>query len=89
MVTENRRLAEVTEDAEPMGHPRYAQSGSIQLLSYQFVDKLRVRLSLRSFHHLAYEKRRNRLLASTVLLDLLGISGNYLIEDLFDSRGIA
>lgn len=48
-------------------------STSGQLLLKDLLDQLRIRLTARGFHHLTYKPSEGRLLAPTILLNLLGI----------------
>ena len=55
----------------------------VQLLGQQLIHQLRIRLALRSFHHLADEKPHNCLLSRAVLLNLPGVGRDDLINNLF------
>src|SRR3546814_8363333 len=55
-----------------------------QRLLQQFVDDFRIRLATHGLHCLTNEKAEERFLAAAILLNLFGIGGQHLGDDLFD-----
>jgi len=61
-----------------------ADASPFQLFRDEFVKQRRVGLAFGGFHHLANEETGDGLLAEAVLLHLLGVSGDYLVDERFD-----
>lgn len=59
-------------------------ASTAQLLGQQLIHQLRIRLALRSFHHLADEEAHDCLLPCAVLLNLFRIGRDSLIDDLLE-----
>src|ERR1019366_5457660 len=59
-----------------------------QLLGQKFVDHCWIGLSLRRLHHLTDKEADDGLLAGAILLQLPGIGGDHLVDDLLDGGDI-
>ncbi len=60
-----------------------------QLPLQNFAGQLRIRFSLRKFHHLAFEKIERRRVARFEICRWFRIRGNHLITECFNCAGIA
>src|SRR5260370_32635201 len=54
----------------------------LQLLAEHLIHQLRIGLTFGGFHHLADEEPEHGLLPRAILLELFGIRGNHLVDDL-------
>ena len=65
--------------------PERSTGRRAKLLAQRFVDLLRVRFAARRFHDLTYQEAEHLLLAGAELLDLRGIGGDDLGDELVDA----